>query len=366
MKFEVSQQALLRPLLTVTGVVERRHTLPVLSNLLLELDGEGYLRLTATDQEVELSDRVKVEDFIAGETTVPARKLLDICRSLSAEKKIHLEMEDSRLLLGSGRFRSHLATLPATEFPKVELEAGTLQFKVSSNSLRRLLSRTSFAMAQQDVRFFFNGMLLEVEPDSLQVVATNGQRLALNRVAAEIPVRQHRQVIMPRKGVMELLRLLDDESTVEISVSPNHLMAKVGERSLTTKLIDANYPDYQRAIPGKGKTSFRADRRELKEALTRTAILSNEMYRSIQLTLSEGMLNMQANNPQQEEAEESLAVDYKGEEIQIAFNVEYLLDVLSVLEGDDVEFKLVDAKGAAVIQEIGGEDSTFVVSPMVL
>jgi DNA polymerase-3 subunit beta len=366
MKFEVSQQALLRPLQLVTGVVERRHTLPVLSNLLLEVDSEGYLKLTATDQEVELSDRIEVADFSVGETTVPARKLLEICRSLSSEETINLVLDDSRLLLRSGRFRSHLATLPATEFPKVEMEAGTLDFKVQSSSLRRLLSRTSFAMAQQDVRYFFNGLLLEVDPDKLQAVATNGQRLALNRATVEVQVTQHRQVIVPRKGVVELLRLLDDDSLVEVSLSANHLTARVGECSLTTKLIDATYPDYQRAIPAKSKSFFRADRNELKDALTRTAILSNEMYRSIQLTLSTGVLNLRANNPQQEEAEESLAVEYEGSELQVAFNVGYLLDVLSIMDGDEVEFNLADAQGAVVMKQVGDENSTFVVSPMVL
>jgi DNA polymerase-3 subunit beta len=208
---------------------------------------------------------------------------------------------------------------------------------------------------------------LEIDSGKLQAVATNGQRLALNRAAAEVQVTQHRQVIVPRKGVVELLRLLDDdESPVEVSISPNHLLATVGECSLTTKLIDATYPDYQRAIPTKGPCFFRADRRELREALTRTAILSNEMYRSIQLTLSAGVLNLQANNPQQEEAEETLAVEYEGSEIQIAFNVGYLLDVLSVMDGDEVEFNLADEKGAVVMQQVGDEDSTFVVSPMVI
>jgi len=366
MKFEVSQQALLRPLQLVTGVVERRHTLPVLANVLLEVDSDGYLMLTATDQEVELSDRIQVSEFVAGATTVPARKLLDICRSLSEEETINLVLEESRLLLRSGRFRSHLATLPATEFPKVELEAGSLDFKVESSSLRRLLNRTSFAMAQQDVRYFFNGLLLEVEPDKLQTVATNGQRLALNSATAEVKVTQHGQVIVPRKGVVELSRLLDGDSQVKVSISPNHAMFAVGECSLTTKLIDATYPDYQRAIPERGKNFFRAERRELKDALARTAILSNEMYRSIQLTLTEGSLNLRASNPQQEEAEETMAVDYEGEELQIAFNVGYLLDVLSVLDGDKVEFNLSDGQGAVVVQQVGDEDSVFVVSPMVL
>lgn len=366
MKFEVPQEVFLKPLQLVTGVVARRHTLPVLSNVLLEVDIDGYLNLTATDQEVELSDRIKVTDFVAGEITVPARKLLDICSNLAPGEFIRSVLEDSRLLLTSGKFRSYLATLPATEFPKVEFVDGNLDIKIQSRSLRRLLNRTSFAMAQQDVRYFFNGLLLEVEQNQLQTVATNGQRLALNRSTAEVQIKQQRQAIIPRKGVVELLRLLDDETLVEISISANHLMATVGERSLTTKLIDASYPDYHRAIPATGNKFFRANKRELKEALTRTAILSNEMYRSIHLTLSEGSLNLKANNPQQEEAEETIAVDYQGEELQIAFNVEYLLDVLAVIDGDMVEFNLADAKGAVVVKQVGDEDSTFVVSPMVL
>ncbi len=369
MKFEVLQKALQKPLQLIAGVVERQGTLPVLSNLLLEVDNEGYLTLTATDQEVEFSDCIKVDQPVPGETTVPARKLVDICRNLPAGETIRAALEDTRLSICSGRFRSYLATLPAVEFPKAECERGNVSFNVQSEDLRKLLNKTSFAMALQDVRYFFNGLLLEVEPNELQAVATNGQRLALCRTSIGSQVEQQQRVIVPRKGVVELLRLLadsDSETDVSISLSSNHLVAKVGKRLLTTKLIDATYPDYHRAIPVMGSTLFRADKKVLKQALSRTAILSNEMYRSIHLTLSGGNLNLRANNPQQEEAEENVSVDYQGEELQMAFNVGYLLDVLAVMDGEQVEFNLADTSGAVVLQAVGEDHAIYVVSPMVI
>ena len=366
MKFEVTQEALLKPLQLIAGVVERRKSLPVLSNLLLEVDDDGSLKITGTDQEVELSDRIAVLNAQAGEITVPARKLLDICRSQDSSDIIVAELKGSRLFVNSGRFKSQLATLPATEFPNIEAPDSGYSFDVQSAGLKELINNTSFAMAQQDVRYFFNGLLLEIESDKLQAVATNGQRMALDAMVTEIALVGKKQLIVPKKAVVELARFLADEDLAKITISPNYMVVKVGERSLTTKLLDATYPDYRRAIPEKGDKLVRANKRELRDALARTAILTNEMYRSIHFNLSQGSLNLEANNPDQEEAEETIAVVYEGEELQVAFNVGYLLDVLAHIGEEEIEIMLSDAKQPAVVHGVGDTRATFVVSPMVL
>lgn len=367
MKFVINRETFLKPLQFVSGVVERRQTLPILSNLLLSV-ADDTLSLTGTDQEVELSGVATIESGEPGEVTVPARKLMEICRSLPEGATITGDLGDSRLSLQSGRFKSQLATLPATDFPNVKMEEGYTELEISASDLKRLIDRTGFAMAQQDVRYFFNGMLLEIKTGSLRCVATNGQRLATCHIESNVKETDARQVIIPRKGVLELSRLLAEGrgGEIHLQLSDNHLRALCGESVLTTKLIDGTYPDYQRAIPSGGDKVFEGDRQEIREALSRTSILSNEMYRNVRLRLTANRLELHANNPQQEEAEETVSVDYSGEDLDIGFNVGYLLDVLGVMSCDKIRFTLSDANGAALIEEVEPSDSLFVVSPMML
>ena len=367
MKFTVSREKLLEPLQLACGVVERRQTAPVLSNLLI-LAEKGQLVMTGSDQEVELTVTIAdVEIETEGEVTVPARKLLDICKSLPEGADMTANLEGNRVALDSGRFSSHLATLPVAEYPGIEVGEAETAIKLPVKDLRRLLQRTSFAMAQQDVRYFFNGILFEVETDLVRFVATNGQRLAASYVSVSDSTDNH-QFIIPRKAVVELARIMGDDADelVTLHFTANHMMLARSGLRLVTKLIDATYPDYNRAIPAGGDKVVIADRQFLKDALSRTAILSNELYRNVRLIVMPGRLDMHANNPQQEEAEESLGVEYEGETLEIGFNVSYLIEALAAMDGERVRITLSDAGSACLLEDTDEPESLFVISPMVL
>ena len=365
MHFTIQREALLKPLQLVAGVVERRQTLPVLSNVLLVVEGQ-QLSLTGTDLEVELVGRVSLDEPAEpGEITVPARKLMDICKSLPNDALIDIRVDDQKLLVKAGRSRFSLSTLPANDFPTVEEGPGSLTLSLSQNRLRRLIERTSFAMAQQDVRYYLNGMLLEVQTGILRAVATDGHRLAMCSMAAEIEKTERHQVIVPRKGILELARLLtEQDANVSIILGQHHIRATTGEFTFTSKLVDGKFPDYERVLPRGGDKLVVADRQGLREAFSRTAILSNEKYRGIRLQLVAGLLKIQANNPEQEEAEEEIAVDYNGSQLEIGFNVSYLLDVLGVMTTDQVRLILSDSNSSALVQEADNDDSAYVVMPM--
>ncbi|WP_426415522.1 DNA polymerase III subunit beta [Aestuariirhabdus sp. LZHN29] len=365
MKLTISRESLIKPLQLVAGVVERRQTLPVLSNVLLVVEGD-QLSLTGTDLEVELVGRVQLEHPCEeGEITVPARKLMDICKALPDTALIELTLDDQKLVVKSGRSRFSLSTLPATEFPSVEESADSLKFSIEQQKLRRLIDRTGFAMAQQDVRYYLNGLLLEIDNGSLRAVATDGHRLALCTVEADSSVQDKHQVIVPRKGIMELARLLTDGAqAVTLSLGVNHIRANTGAFTFTSKLVDGKFPDYDRVLPKGGDKIVVGDRQMLRQAFSRTAILSNEKYRGIRLVLVDGSLTLTANNPEQEEAQEEVSVNYQGDSLEIGFNVSYVLDVLSVLTGDNVKFTMADPNSSALLEEEENSDSLYVVMPM--
>lgn len=365
MQFTIQREALLKPLQLVAGVVERRQTLPVLSNVLLVVDG-STLSLTGTDLEVELVGRIQLEEPAeAGEITVPARKLMDICKSLPDEVALTLKVEDNKAVIKAGRSRFTLATLPASDFPNVEEGPGSMTFSVNQNKLRRLIERTSFAMAQQDVRYYLNGMLLEINKGQLRAVATDGHRMAMCTLDADIDYQERYQLIVPRKGILELARLLGEaDDLVSIVLGTHHIRATTGDFTFTSKLVDGKFPDYERVLPRGGDKVVLADRQVLRNAFSRTAILSNEKYRGIRLMLSDSMLKIQANNPEQEEAEEDIAVEYNGSALEIGFNVSYLLDVMNVLSNEQIKMILSDANSSALVQESESDDSVYVVMPM--
>jgi len=366
MKFSISRDALLKPLNLVAGVVERRQTLPILSNVLLSLDGE-QLALTGTDLEVELIGRIALDEGgDSGEITVPARKLADICKSLPDASRLDFTLEDQRVQLRSGRSRFTLSTLPAAEFPSIDQAAGSLEFSVRQGQLKRLIEKTSFSMAQQDVRYYLNGMLFEVTPKHLRTVATDGHRLAMATLEDGITgISGDSQVILPRKGVLELLRLLQDaDADIRIVIGSNHFRAVTDEFTFTSKLVDGKFPDYERVLPRGATRHMTGVRGELKDALSRTAILSNEKYRGVRLIVEKDSLDILANNPEQEEAEETVSVDYSGERIEIGFNVGYLIDVLSVLGGEEVRFSLTDGSSSVLIEEPENDGAVYVVMPM--
>jgi DNA polymerase-3 subunit beta len=365
MKFNISREALLKPLNLVAGVVERRQTLPILANILLVLDGDR-LSLTGTDLEVELVGRVQLTAAgDSGEVTVPARKLVDICKSLPEGSDIQISAQDSKVTVKSGRSRFTLSTLPAREFPNVEDSMGTHQFVLKQGQLKRLIDRTGFAMAQQDVRYYLNGMLWELNDKQLRVVATDGHRLAMCTLPQKVGVDGDIQVILPRKGVLELARLLLEENAeIAIVIGSNHIRATTNDFTFTSKLVDGKFPDYQRVLPRSPDKIVQGSRLELRQAFTRTAILSNEKYRGVRLKLTENTLDILANNPEQEEAEETVSVDYKGEALEMGFNVSYLLDVLGVLSGEQIKLSLADPNSSALLEESDEGDSLYVVMPM--
>ena len=365
MKISTNRDDLLRPLQQIVGVVERRQTLPILANVLIALKGNN-LSLTATDLEVELRTHALVDASGETEFTLPARKLLDICKALPENAAITVELEGDKATLRSGRGRYTLGMLPAQDYPSIEPSKASEKFKLPVGIMKRLIDKTQFAMAQQDVRYYLNGLLLEIRPGRVRAVATDGHRLAL----CDAPFDEHTeimdiQVILPRKAVIELGRLLDDsdaEATFEISSS--HLRVHLGESSFTTKLIDGRFPDYERVMPSGETALMLADKDPLRQALTRTAILSNEKYRGIRFRLSAGLLHLQAHNPEQDEAEEEIEVDYQGAEMTIGFNVGYLLDVLNVLDGDQVQIAVIDSNSSSLITQNGSTECRYVVMPM--
>ncbi len=363
MKFSAPRETILKPLQAVIGVVERRQTMPILANVLLQV-GDGRLRITATDLEVELVAGVDLEVEQEGEITVPGRKLLEICRALPEGATVKVELAGDRLTVRSGRSRFTLSTLPAADFPLVESVGAAERIRLAQAAMRRLVERTHFSMAQQDVRYYLNGMLLETRDGLLRAVATDGHRLAMCETALADGSGPDRQVIVPRKGVLELQRLLDGDSEMEVAIGRSHVQVDLGDIRFTSKLIDGRFPEYSRVIPGETDNIVKADRELLRRALQRTAILSNEKYRGIRLTLSEGLLTIQAHNPEQEEAEEQVEVEYGGDALEIGFNVTYLLDALGVIDEDSVEVGLVDANSSCLIRAPESDDSRFVVMPM--
>jgi DNA polymerase-3 subunit beta len=364
MKTTIKREDLLAPLQQVIGAVERRQTLPILGNVLFKSTG-GDLTLTATDLEIEMVARVNSDSSDEFQTTIPARKLLDICKALPEASVINFNIEDSRVSLTSARSRFSLASLPAQDFPGLE-EIDELQtFDIPQNVFKKLFDKTSFAMAQQDVRYYLNGILMEITTDRIKLVATDGHRLALSETRLDTGVDAEMQIIIPRKAVLELSRLLDSsDNQIKCVLSQNHLRVETDALVFTTKLIDGKFPDYQRVIPVDGNKTMEVNRETLKNSMSRIAILSNEKYRGIRLTLTAGNLSIQANNPDQEEAEEELQVDYNESDVEIGFNVTYLIDVLNVLGSENVQIKLKDSNSSAIISDSEDDSSLYVVMPM--
>jgi len=365
MKFKIQREQLLRPLQLVTGVVERRQTLPVLANLLFKA-ADGKLEITGTDLEVELVAECEAEIEQAGEATLPARKLADIWRSLGEGAEVTVAVEGDRAVVRSGRSRFSLATLPAADFPKVTGGEADITLELAQSGVKGLIDEVGFAMAQQDVRYFLNGMLLEVTDAHVRAVATDGHRLAMSTFTTSNPsVAKKCQAIVPRKGVLELARLLDGEQdTIELQLGSNHIRVQAGAFTLTSKLVDGQFPDYEKVVPSDASRMLEGDRETLRHAFQRASILSNEKYRGVRLIVSPEQLTIQANNPEQEEAEEIVAVEFNGDELEIGFNVSYLLDVLGVLRTEDVRLSVSDANSSALIEGVGNDSATYVVMPM--
>jgi DNA polymerase-3 subunit beta len=364
MKISANRDDLLKPLQQIVGVVERRQTLPILANVLIAVK-DNSLSLTATDLEVELKTSAPVQANGETEFTLPARKLMDICKALPESAELSLTPEGDKAVLRSGRGRYTLGMLPAADYPSIESAKSSDGFSLPVSTMKRLIEKTQFAMAQQDVRYYLNGLLLEIRGDRVRTVATDGHRLALcdAKIASDPGIDV--QVILPRKAVIELGRLLADaDNLAEFEISNSHLRVHLDNSSFTTKLIDGRFPDYERVMPDGEEQLMLSDKDVLKQALARTAILSNEKYRGIRFRLSKGLLHLQAHNPEQDEAEEEVEVDYDGGDITIGFNVGYLLDVLGALDGDQVQMAVIDSNSSSLVTEKGSTESRYVVMPM--
>jgi DNA polymerase-3 subunit beta len=362
---KAKRDEILEPLSAVSGIIERRHTLPILSNVLIDRSADA-LSFLATDIEIEIQARSAAS--LPGEAhaiTVGARKLVDILRALPEGAEVTLQQQDKRLLVKAGKSRFTLQTLPAEDFPRLAKPAGDVaRFTLSQKALRRLLGLVQYAMAQQDIRYYLNGLLVVVEDKQLKLVATDGHRLAYASLAltADLP---RQEVIVPRKTVLELGKLLaDNDEEVRIELAATQAAFSFGSVELVSKLVDGKFPDYTRVIPTTHKNKLQIEREPLRQALMRAAILSNEKFRGVRWVLADGSLKIVSSNAEQEEAHEELEVKYSGDSLDIGFNVNYLLDVLNNVSGTAVDCAFGDSSSSALLSYATEKDFKYVVMPM--
>ncbi|MCW8831006.1 MAG: DNA polymerase III subunit beta [Gammaproteobacteria bacterium] len=364
MKFQIQRDNLLNSLQQIIGAVEKRQTMPALSNVLIKAGNES-LSLTATDLEIEFVTSLNLLIDQPGEITVPARKLLDICKSLPVDSQMDITIKDDKAMIQSGRSRFSLVTLPANDFPSLDEISSNSEFEIPQMTLKDIIDKTAFAMAQQDVRYYLNGLMLEVGSNVLRAVATDGHRLAYCEKQTDFELADLKQVILPRKGVLELARLLDtSEDKVKIILGNNHLRVELDDLRFTSKLIDGRFPDYNRVIPDDGNCVMTAEREVLKQALIRASILSNEKYRGIRLILEDNLVRLQAHNPDQEEADVDIEVDYQGDNLEIGFNVNYMIDALNASTSETTQLTLRDSNSSCLLTYPDQPDCKYVIMPM--
>ena len=364
MRFSLQREVLLKPLAQVVNVVERRQTLPVLANLLAKVR-DGQLSLTGTDLEVEMVSRTVVDDAQDGEITIPARKLFEIVRALPDGSKVTVSQNGDKVTVQAGRSRFSLASLPANDFPSIDEFEATDRVNVAEAGLKELIERTAFAMAQQDVRYYLNGLLFDLRDTTLRCVATDGHRLALCETALDSGGGGKRQIIVPRKGVQELQRLLEGgDRMLELELGKGHIRVKRDDVTFTSKLIDGKFPDYEAVIPIGADREVKIDREAFRAALQRASILSNEKYRGVRVEVSPGLLKISAHNPEQEEAQEEVEADTRVDGLAIGFNVNYLLDALSALRDEYVLLMLRDANSSALVRGADNQHARHVVMPL--
>ena len=369
MKLSVPQNQLIQPLQLVGGIVERRPDTPILANILLRVTPRG-MSITGTDLEMEMITHINLDNAEQGEITLPARKMIDICRSLPEDSVVEIRVEGDRATVRSGRSRFTLATLPGAEFPGLDELKEPQELRLSREKLKQLIDKTSFSMAQQDVRYFLNGVCLEIHGNRLCAVATDGHRMSVCSMEIEQEIDEPRQIIIPRKAVLEISRLLSDQSEgseVTLQIGQSHIKFLFPSLVFSAKLIDGSYPDYMHVIPLGNSNQLTADRQLLLQALRRTSILStSDKIRSVRLELcsESDSMRIYAHNQEQEEAEEEIEVRYEGVDLEIGFNVSYLIDVLQVLEQEEVSISLGDSGGSCLITVPDEPGCRYVVMPM--
>ena len=369
---KTTQDKLLAVLQSVSGIVERRHTLPVLANVLIRKQ-DSQLQLTTSDLEIQIRTTAELGgDEGSFATTVGARKLIDILRTMPADQTVSLETNQSKLILKGGKSRFTLQTLPAEDFPLVQ-EAPSFgpAFSVPQKTLKSLLDQVAFAMAVHDIRYYLNGILFVAEGNELSLVATDGHRLAFSSATLENEVPKQ-EVILPRKTVIELQRLLSDAAVpddaqapmIEMRFANNQAKFSFGDMEFVTKLVEGKFPDYNRVIPKNHKNSVILGRAPLLASLQRTAILTSDKFKGVRLNIEPGTLRVAANNAEQEEAVDELDIDYGGDQIEIGFNVTYLIDALSNMNQDMVQIELQDSNSSALVTIPDNANFKYVVMPM--
>ena len=365
MLFTITREQLLKPLQQVCGVLSSRPTLPVIANLLLEVEGDRLL-MTGTDLEVELTTEARLAQAVdfSEKFTIPAKKFLDISRSLPEDSLISMSFEEDKAILKAGRSKFSLATLPASDYPNLMDWTPEVDFSIEQSTLARLIDSTQFSMANQDARYFLNGMKFETEGNLLRKVATDGHRLAVCTMALSQELTSH-SVIVPRKAVLELSRLVSaNDEIIRLEIGSNNIRVSMNGIVFTSKLIDGRFPDYRRVLPRNADRILEANTETLKRALMRAAILSNEKFRGVRLALENNLLKITAKNPEQEEAEEIVDVAYQSPAMEVGFNVSYVLDVLNTLKCERVRFSLVDASSSCLIEDCDNNSAEYVIMPM--
>ena len=367
MKLKIDRAKILPTLSLVSSVVEKRQTLPILSNLFLDLS-EGKLRVVGTDLEVEISETINEVKGDDGSFTVSTQKILDIARMLPEKAAISFKQEKDKVVVTSGRSRYTLKTLPAEDFPRIETGNWEERFKIKQLTLKALLDKTAFAMAVQDVRYYLNGVLLELSGKRLRAIATDGHRLAQSDVDIDLDLSETRELIVPRKAISEINRFIDEDEETELTVemSRNHLKLSKQETVLITNLIDGKFPEFKGVLENKLDIVVSVNRSEFIDTLNRAAVLTatNDRFRGVKLTLEDGVLRVTASNQEQEEAVEEMAVEYKGDAVEIGYNVVYLIDAARASNSKNVELHLQGNDGICVIKQPDDERTTWLIMPM--
>ena len=366
MNINIQKETLEQPLSQIIGVVEKRQTLPILGNVYLELN-QGKLTLVGSDLETEITTRFHNIGGQDGKTTVSARKLFDICRSLPKESVLNLIVEDNnKMVVKAGKSRFTLQTLSAIDYPRLEETQWKHEFTLSHKQLNNLLTRTSFSMAQQDVRYFLNGLLIEIKNDQILSVATDGHRLAKTQITTQSLGIDHVQSIVPRKAVIEISKFLDANSddAVSIKLNASHILIQSGDFMFISKLIDGRFPDYEKVIPSNLDKNIIINRASLIDILSRAAILSNEKFRGVSLSVDQNILTVQSHNPDQEHAKDEMSINYSGEAIEIGFNVNYLLEALKSCNSEEINLGLLDPNTSCTFHGVDSEDTLYLIMPM--
>ena len=367
MDFYITKEEVVKSINLTLGVVEKRQTLPILSNVLFEVD-ESSLKLTATDLESEISTTSTISNFKSGgKITAPARKLSDLCRLMPDLAEIHFYLDGDNLKIETESGKYNLSTLPSEDFPVFETEDAQSQINISSQNLKNLISKTSFAMGNQDWRHYLNGLYMMIDDKVITTVATDAHRLAMATSSLNEASSESTSGIVPRKSINEIGKLVGDESeNVVIQLGQTSIAANVSGTTFVSKLIEGKFPDYEQVIPSGESSLLVVDRKNFSESLSRVSVLSSEKYKGVRIITKKDSLNISANNPEKEQGEENLSCEYQGEEIDIAFNVNYLQEILSTIDSEKIEINFFGSEKSCLITDPNSENLKYVVMPLLI